>query len=183
MRETGIDISKNQPKLLNLEMMDGVDRAITMGCENSCPVTTVETEDWDLEDPEGKPIEKVRKIRDEIKDKVINLIEQLQIKGVNMPEDKSSSDSRIKVSKKLTLPDGFRVGIVDLDNILKEVANLKLTDAKVIRAELLQRVKDSNYIPSSAENEYTTALYQEYLRKTGVDQDGNKPEIHQHTKG
>jgi arsenate reductase len=78
MREIGIDISKNIPKLLTLEMMEGVDKAITMGCENSCPVTTVETEDWGLEDPQNKPIEQVRKIRDEIKDKVQRLTEQIE---------------------------------------------------------------------------------------------------------
>ena len=77
MREVGIDISNNKPKLLTLEMMEGVDRAITMGCENSCPVTTVETEDWGLEDPKDKPIEQVRKIRDEIKIRVIELIKEM----------------------------------------------------------------------------------------------------------
>ena len=77
MREIGIDISKNIPKLLTLEMMEGVDKAITMGCENSCPVTTVETEDWGLEEPQNKPIEQVRKIRDEIKDRVTNLINEM----------------------------------------------------------------------------------------------------------
>lgn len=45
MREVGIDISRNKPKLLTLEMMEGIDKAITMGCENSCPLTTVETDD------------------------------------------------------------------------------------------------------------------------------------------
>ncbi|HXZ30195.1 MAG TPA: arsenate reductase ArsC [Dehalococcoidia bacterium] len=77
MREIGIDISKNIPKLLTLEMMEGIDKAITMGCENSCPLTTVETEDWGLEDPKDKPIEQVRTIRDEIKERVKRLIEQM----------------------------------------------------------------------------------------------------------
>jgi protein-tyrosine-phosphatase len=77
MREEGIDISRNKPKLLTMEMMEGIDRAITMGCEETCPLTTVPTEDWGLEDPKDKPIEQVRKIRDEIKDKVKRLIEQI----------------------------------------------------------------------------------------------------------
>jgi arsenate reductase (thioredoxin) len=77
MGEEGIDISQNKPKLLTLEMMDGIDKAITMGCENSCPLTTVETEDWALEDPENKPIEQVRKIRDEIKIRVTKLVEEM----------------------------------------------------------------------------------------------------------
>ncbi len=79
MREAGIDISRNKPKLLTLEMMEGIDKAITMGCENSCPLTTVPTEDWGLEDPKDKPIEQVRKIRDEIKDKVNRLVEQIAL--------------------------------------------------------------------------------------------------------
>ncbi len=77
MQELGIDISRNKPKLLTLEMMDGIDLAITMGCENSCPLTTVETRDWALEDPMGKPIEQVRKIRDEIKTRVNKLIKEM----------------------------------------------------------------------------------------------------------
>jgi protein-tyrosine-phosphatase len=76
MREIGIDISSNRPKALTSEMLDGADRVITMGCsvEGVCPATIVPTEDWQLEDPEGKPIEKVRAIRDEIEAKVKKLI-------------------------------------------------------------------------------------------------------------
>ena len=77
MREAGIDISRNKPRLLTQEMMKGIDRAISMGCENSCPYTTVKLEDWALEDPKDKPIEQVRKIRDEIKNRVKKLIEQI----------------------------------------------------------------------------------------------------------
>ena len=77
MREIGIDISQNKPKLLTDEMMQNIDRAITMGCEVSCPYTAVETEDWALEDPEGKTPEEVRKIRDEIKTRVVSLLVQL----------------------------------------------------------------------------------------------------------
>ena len=79
MREVGIDISGNKPKPLTLETTQGIDRAITMGCENACPVTTVKTEDWELEDPKDKPIEEVRKIRDEIKDRVDELIKEMNI--------------------------------------------------------------------------------------------------------
>ncbi len=75
MREACIDISRNRPKLLTMEMMERVDKTIAMGCEDSCPLTTVETDDWELEDPKDKPIEQVRKIRDEIKDRVTRLIE------------------------------------------------------------------------------------------------------------
>jgi arsenate reductase (thioredoxin) len=77
MREEGIDISHNKPKLLTLEMMEGISLAITMGCENACPYTTAETHDWALEDPKDKPIDQVRKIRDEIKVRVRKLVNEI----------------------------------------------------------------------------------------------------------
>ncbi len=77
MREEGIDISGNKPKKLTLEMMRGIDRAFTMGCEDACPFTTVPVEDWALEDPKGKSLEQVRKIRDEIKERVKKLVEEV----------------------------------------------------------------------------------------------------------
>ena len=96
--------------------------------------------------------------------------------------EKSSGDPDVKRTvKKLTLPDGFRVGISNLDNILKEVADLKLTDTRTIEAELLNRVKAANYVASSAENEYSMALLQEYNHKWGKAK-AAKTEMHQHTK-
>lgn len=76
MQEAGIDISREIPKLLTLELMDRFDRVITMGCgvEESCPASFLPTEDWGLDDPADKPIEEVRRIRDEIKSKVAKLI-------------------------------------------------------------------------------------------------------------
>ncbi len=72
MKEAGIDLSRNVPKALTPDMLDGAVRVITMGCgvEGICPATFTETEDWDLEDPKGQSIEKVRKIRDKIKARV-----------------------------------------------------------------------------------------------------------------
>lgn len=101
-----------------------------------------------------------------------------------MPEEKPrcGSDPARQI-KKLTLPDGFRVGIMNLDNILKEVADLKLTDIKAIKTELLERVKSCNYVASSAESEYAVALFQEYQQKLGSGKDVAKFETHQHTKG
>jgi arsenate reductase len=77
MKEIGIDISSQRPKMLTLEMVESADKVVTMGCgvEGVCPATFVPTEDWQLEDPEGKPIEKVRAIRDEIAAKVKKLLE------------------------------------------------------------------------------------------------------------
>ena len=71
------------------------------------------------------------------------------------------------VVKKLTLRDGFQVGIWNLDNILKEVADLNLVDAKTIKEELLKRVKIHNYLASGAETDYSAALFQEYRRQFG----------------
>ncbi len=88
--------------------------------------------------------------------------------------------------KKLTLPDGFRVGILNLDNILKGVADLKLTDAQLIKKELLERVKAQNYVARGAESDYSLALFQEYQRKFGESKeirDSYKTEIHKHTAG
>jgi len=77
MREVGIDISAARPKALTMEMLEQADRVVTMGCgaEGVCPASFVETEDWQLEDPKGKSLEEVRRIRDEIKTRVTRLLE------------------------------------------------------------------------------------------------------------
>lgn len=80
MREKGIDISHKRPKVMTLEMLGTADKVISMGCagEAVCPATFVPTEDWQLEDPEGKPIEKVGAIRDEIEARVKKLLEEVE---------------------------------------------------------------------------------------------------------
>ncbi len=79
MREKGIDVSGNVPKLITQEMVDCVDKAITMGCtiDESCPAVFVPSADWDLDDPHGQPIEEVRTIRDEIEARVKELVAEL----------------------------------------------------------------------------------------------------------
>jgi len=81
MRETGIDISGNKPKMLTMDMVEKAARMITMGCgaeaEAVCPASFVQTEDWALEDPAGKTLEQVRRIRDEIKKRVEKLLAEL----------------------------------------------------------------------------------------------------------
>ena len=81
MREAGINISGNKPKMLTFDMVKKADKMITMGCgaeaEAVCPASFIETEDWALEDPKGKSLEQVRKIRDEIKAKVIDLLKEI----------------------------------------------------------------------------------------------------------
>lgn len=63
MHEVGIDIREQKPKALTLEMMESADRVITMGCnvEEACPASFVPTEDWELDDPERKSPEEIRK--------------------------------------------------------------------------------------------------------------------------
>lgn len=80
MLEVGLDIRQQRPKPLTLEMVENSDRVITMGCgvEEVCPASFVPTEDWTLEDPEGKPMEKVREIRDEIKARVEKLLSEIE---------------------------------------------------------------------------------------------------------
>ena len=77
MREKGIDISTNKPKLLNFRMAQDADLIVTMGCNDQgiCPGPFFKpTVDWLLEDPKGKPIEKVREIRDDIERRVQKLV-------------------------------------------------------------------------------------------------------------
>jgi arsenate reductase len=75
MREVGIDISEEFPKPLTGAMVKAADVVITMGCGDSCPIYPGKRyEDWELEDPAGKDLETVRRIRDEIKARVTTLI-------------------------------------------------------------------------------------------------------------
>lgn len=71
-----------------------------------------------------------------------------------------------RMIKKLALPGG-EVGIVNLESILKAVADLKLADSEAIKKELLQRVKIHNYVPPGAESDYSNALFGEYKRLLG----------------
>ena len=80
MKEKGIDISMNKPKLLTTKMAEASELIITMGCsvEKFCPAPLFKNViDWGLEDPKNQPIEKVRQIRDEIEKRVLKLISEL----------------------------------------------------------------------------------------------------------
>jgi protein-tyrosine-phosphatase len=80
MKEKGIDISMNKPKLLTTKMTEEADLIITMGCsvEKICPAPLLKNVvDWGLEDPKDQPIEKVRQIRDEIEKRVLKLISDI----------------------------------------------------------------------------------------------------------
>jgi arsenate reductase len=75
MHEVGIDLSDAKPQLLTDELARGATMLITMGCGEACPnVPGLKRDDWPLEDPKGKPVEKVREIRDEIRRRVVELL-------------------------------------------------------------------------------------------------------------
>jgi protein-tyrosine-phosphatase len=78
MRELGVDMSEEFPKPLTDEVVRAADVVITMGCGDACPVYPGKRyEDWELEDPAGKDVETVRRIRDEIDARVQRLVDEL----------------------------------------------------------------------------------------------------------
>jgi arsenate reductase len=78
MRELGIDLADRQPQLLTRELAEQADLVITMGCGDQCPyIPGKKYMDWDLADPDGRPIEQVREIRDEIGRRVQGLLADL----------------------------------------------------------------------------------------------------------
>ncbi len=78
MREIGIDISREFPKPLTEDAVKEADVVITMGCGDSCPFYPGKRyEDWELDDPAGQDLETVRRIRDEIEQRVRGLIAEL----------------------------------------------------------------------------------------------------------
>ena len=79
MAELGIDMSGQSAKLLTQEMVDSATRVISMGCgvQESCPAWAQPDEDWDLDDSYHQPIEVVRRIRDQIRERVEALVREL----------------------------------------------------------------------------------------------------------
>ena len=75
MREVGIDLRSARPTRLTDELAAGAELLVTMGCGEQCPVVPgLKRDDWPLEDPKGKPIERVREIRDEVRERVVALL-------------------------------------------------------------------------------------------------------------
>jgi arsenate reductase len=82
MDEIGIDIAAERPKKLENEMVRESDVVVTMGCGDACPIYPGKRyEDWELEDPAGKDLETVRRIRDEIRERVESLVASLNPDG------------------------------------------------------------------------------------------------------
>ncbi|MGA9523246.1 MAG: arsenate reductase ArsC [Myxococcaceae bacterium] len=71
MREEGVDLTGVRPQRLTPELAEGASWLITMGCGDACPfVPGARRDDWALEDPKGKPMERVREIRDDVRSRV-----------------------------------------------------------------------------------------------------------------
>jgi arsenate reductase len=75
MREAGIDLAGQTPRKLSDDLARGAQMLVTMGCGEQCPVVPgLRRDDWPLEDPKGKPLERVREIRDEVRARVVALL-------------------------------------------------------------------------------------------------------------
>jgi protein-tyrosine-phosphatase len=78
MTEVGVDLSEEFPKALTDEVVKAADVVVTMGCGDACPIYPGKRyADWDLEDPAGKDLETVRRIRDEIAGRVRTLLSEV----------------------------------------------------------------------------------------------------------
>jgi arsenate reductase len=78
MREVGVDIATEQPKLLQDAAVRAADVVITMGCGDACPIYPGKRyQDWELDDPAGRPLAEVRPIRDLIRRRLEALVEEL----------------------------------------------------------------------------------------------------------
>jgi arsenate reductase (thioredoxin) len=86
MDEVGADLSQEFPKPLNDEFVQAADAVITMGCGDACPIYPGKRyEDWELEDPAGKDLDTVRRIRDELAARIKTLLAEIA------PEDTRAS--------------------------------------------------------------------------------------------
>jgi len=85
MLEEGIDIRAEQPKILTTDAVKASDVVITMGCGDTCPIFPGKRyEDWDLDDPAGQGIDAVRPIRDEIRTRILTLLDELGVTPVQV---------------------------------------------------------------------------------------------------
>jgi len=78
MAEVGLDITRNAPRILDVDDVRASDVVITMGCGDACPVFPGKRyEDWELDDPAGKDLDTVRRIRDDIRGRVAALLSEI----------------------------------------------------------------------------------------------------------
>ena len=107
MREIGIDLSDQKPAELTRDMAEWADVVVTMGCGDQCPYLPGKRYlDWDLEDPKGRPVDEVRATRDEIVQRVEQLVAELD--AVTAPDSRlernrlsgSSNDRRTPMCRR-----------------------------------------------------------------------------------
>jgi len=78
MNELGIDLSEKQPQLLTTGLAERADVVVTMGCGDACPyIPGKRYIDWNLPDPKGRPLADVRRLRDDIERRVVELVHEL----------------------------------------------------------------------------------------------------------
>jgi protein-tyrosine-phosphatase len=83
MLEVGVDLAGEVPKVLTTDAVRASDVVVTMGCGDTCPVFPGKRyEDWELDDPAGQGVDAVRPIRDEIRSRVVALLESLGVHPV-----------------------------------------------------------------------------------------------------
>lgn len=90
MLEAGIPLDRHYPKQLTPEMVATADRVVTMGCgvdAAACPVRFLAADDWGLDDPAGQSIEQVRVIRDQVRERVVALLDTIVSSCGNGQED------------------------------------------------------------------------------------------------
>ena len=81
---SAVDIIAETPKILTTDAVQSSDVVITMGCGDTCPIFPGKRyEDWELEDPAGKGVDSVRPIRDDIKQRVLTLLDELGVTPVS----------------------------------------------------------------------------------------------------
>jgi arsenate reductase (thioredoxin) len=82
MREVGVELASRKPHRLDDADVEWADVVVTMGCGDTCPVLPGKRYvDWELPDPAGRPLEEVRTIRDDIAERIRNLVNQLEAVG------------------------------------------------------------------------------------------------------
>ncbi len=80
MAERGVDIAGSRPRVWEYEDIEKADVVVTMGCGDTCPVVPgTRYEDWELDDPAGRPVDEVRRIRDDIETRVRALLRDLEV--------------------------------------------------------------------------------------------------------
>ncbi len=92
MREVGLDLSGQSPRRWTDDEIRAVDIVVTMGCGDACPLYPgVRYVDWPIDDPQGRPLSVVRRVRDDIERRVLALLDVL---GVAAPAEPAAGEQR-----------------------------------------------------------------------------------------